>query len=462
MVYREEPVPGAYHSNESLDYFVRFPAGLPDAVPAPLDGRQDVSVCVSRLGEGAGVSDLDVVSFFEDDDITTRARLRTTWFTSRGKEFEEHHFEWQTAEWQLRLHYAESEDCHWVLLLNDLMTGASDRAVLHRRQRLEEYDRTFSDSEERSWAAVWDELPIESPNQMVANHLAHTYVDDDGNEAYAPMVTLSAYGDYEMIDLRLPCGHETDAHVGMLKLLSREECLGLCCDVCHKRVMDSRDDRLLQLAADRTHRNEWAFDQIYWEGLDEEISDWRLVSATGAQLFESIELALSSMKVPQSITPIQLDLTSLKETKIILGYFQALLANHETKFEVSPEKIRDELTHHVNNAFHDSSSDLSTLAFTVPLGFEAFFETWLNRAVKHSLDPVARGQDRMADFDDVTERLRQVGMNETEPDPEDHDWMAQLDSKSSEHDQAADLSAVTDQLREVEIAESGRDLGEID
>ena len=429
--YREEPKLGTYHLTDStLDFFARFAAHTTDSVPPPPDNESDISVHVSRLATAPGVSDSHFVSCFIDDDVVTRCRLRTTWITSRGKsEQEERYFELDSLEWQLHLLYADSNPHgDWITLLHDLMTGASDRAVLHRRQNLEAYNRDFADRQDAVWDVFWDDMSFQTPNQLLANHLKHMYADVDGGKIYAPMLILHHHGDEDVIDARLPCRHRIVVRTGILGLLPKEQCVGFCCEIdsCQKRVMDKQDDDLLVLAAERERRNRWAFDQILWESLDGEVrDDQTTVTISEEELYWSLLLSLESLQAPSSATADLLDPVQFPETESILHHFQQNLKSRDRHIARTPQAAFVELQHQAVNAVKNASafSDLDLLTLLLPPDFENFLHKWLTRATNFAMGRTAaerpganththtRTKAVGAELEGVMERLGRVGLD---------------------------------------------------
>lgn len=409
--YRERPSLGSYHLTSShLDYFTKFSTSIAASVPDPPTSDTGISVCVSRLAEAPGVSNLLAVSFFGEDDILTRLCLETLWITSEGKVQEkERHFEACSTEWYLRLSFADKDPtAAWMFLMNDLMLGATDRAVLHRLQKMEAYDKRFSDKEQEFWPSGWDEMSFPTSNQLLANNIEHMYVETGVGSVYAPMVILHAYGDDDVIKARLPCGHHFTFTAGELKQLSEDECIFARCEVegCQKRIMTKHDDQLRALVAERYRRDKWAFEQIDWERLDHEVkSSGAVAKVSGAKLYRSLELALDSMRGPESTTPASLDLTQYQETAIICGHLKSILDSAATTIEMSSEAILEELSQQTTDAVRAASifKDENILALVLPPGLNEFLYKWLTRTVNHAIVP--RLSNEVVEDDTEVERV---------------------------------------------------------
>ena len=424
VAYREQPQVGAYHLTESnLDFFMLLPAELGDEAPEQLseEDNRDITECISWLSEAPGVSELSAVSYIGDDDIWTRFSLSTTWFTTQGEIVElEKEFELSSTSWHILQTYVDPySKKSWIALMNDLMVGGSDRAVLHSRLRLDAYDQRLADHDESTWIVDWDERPDISPNQLLANHLELvSYEAEDDDAAYAPVVSLQSYADNKNLRVRLPCNHESTTSAGILKNLSREDCLTAHCALptCQRPIMDKEDDRLLDLAQQKEERAEWAIDQIDWERLDHEVRNGpRAAEIAGAELYRAVKLALASMKAPETATPPALDPTDFLATNIVKRHFRHILSS-VPEINWSPRTVLIELQQEASKALKAASpfDDVQMLLLMLPPGFEEFLCQWLTRAVNYALpSSIDMSEDVAAGFTAVLENMGRVQLDQS-------------------------------------------------
>ena len=416
--YREEPRLGSYHlTSSSLDYFTRFTTKLTDSVPEVPQNENDISVSIARLAQAPGTSTLSAVSFFGDDDILTRFRLGTIWFTRQGKiEERVQEFELGSTEWQLHLSFADSNaDCTWMILMNDLMTGATDRAVLHCRQKLNKNVPTYS-QEEQKWWPVWDTMSFQTPNQLLGNNIEYKYAEAAMGAAYSSLYDVNRFDDDEVIHGHLQCGHNITFGMGMLKGLSREECVDARCEVegCQKRILSKHDRQLLALEVDKRLRADWAVDQIHWERVDESLhGQSKPVQVFSEELYISLKLALDSMQMPESVSPPSLDLTQCEETTIVMAHLKKVLGSGV--IDMSPEGIFDELGKQAATSVTSASAlkDMHSLNLLQLPGYEEFLQKWLTRAVNHAIGPMDKDKstDGNKEFTGLIEDFQKVGLN---------------------------------------------------
>ena len=390
--------------------------------PETLDHEDnlDITECVSWLSSAPGVSSLSAVSFIGEDDIFTRFSLQTTWFTGEGKTMEQEKlFELSSWQWNLLQSYTTPNSKEsWTALMNDLMIGASDCAVLHRRLRLDEYEMGFADHEESLWVLGWDEMPEITPNQLLANHLELVAYQEDVGVAYAPVISLHTYADSDNLRVRLPCNHESNISAGILKDLSREDCLTAHCATksCGRQIMDLEDDRLLDLAREREERADWAIDQIDWERRDREVRNGSVTTrTTGKKLYHALKSALASMKVPGSATHAALDATDFAETKIVKRHLRSILS-FDNDIDWAPRTVLIELQQETSKTLKAASpfEEMEVLLLMLPPAFEEFLCKWLTRAVNHafpsSIDMSI--EDVEASFAEVLNHIERVGLEE--------------------------------------------------
>ena len=324
---------GSYHlTDANLDFFLVLPSEPAMDAPEPLEDADnaDITECISWLSTAPGVSELSAVSYIGDDDIWTRFSLNTTWITAQGKTAEvEKWFELSSSHWHLLQIYVDPDSKEsWISLMNDLMMGSSDRAILHRRLHLDDYDEGFADYDESLWTIGWDEMPEFTPNQLLADHLEIMSYEEGVGAAYAPVTSLHLYADSEVLTVRLPCDHESVISAGIIKGLSKEDCLTARCATqsCRRKIMDKEDEQVLALVTRKEERAAWAIERVDWERRDHEVRNGSTATdITGTQLYQALKLALASMKAPESATPTALDPTAFLETKIVKRHFRQIL-----------------------------------------------------------------------------------------------------------------------------------------
>ena len=325
-------------------------------------------------------------------------------------------FELSSWQWNLLQSYTTPNSKEsWTALMNDLMIGASDCAVLHRRLRLDEYEMGFADHEESLWVLGWDEMPEITPNQLLANHFELVAYQEDVGVAYAPVISLHTYADSDNLRVRLPCNHESNISAGILKDLSREDCLTAHCATksCGRQIMDLEDDRLLDLAREREERADWAIDQIDWERRDREVRNGSVTTrTTGKKLYHALKSALASMKVPGSATHAALDATDFAETKIVKRHLRSILS-FDNDIDWAPRTVLIELQQETSKTLKAASpfEEMEVLLLMLPPAFEEFLCKWLTRAVNHafpsSIDMSI--EDVEASFAEVLNHIERVG-----------------------------------------------------
>lgn len=170
--HRESPRMGSfYHDINNLAFFARFEtfANLTNSDIPQFAKPEDIVSALTRLAESPGISNLEVVAFFDDNttSIEYRIRLRTTWLAEGTSTVETHSFNYTGIEWSERIaHEIEygSEDTPWAALLQHIMDRASDRAYLHVRERLRAQSATLAYAHDETWSSHWDTAPLHSPN----------------------------------------------------------------------------------------------------------------------------------------------------------------------------------------------------------------------------------------------------------------------------------------------------------
>ena len=293
------------------------------------------------------------------------------------------------------------------------MQGRTDRAVLHRRRKLHAFNPNYSEESERLWPLNWDELQLQRPNQLLANHLEHIYMDPEEGEGYAPMLVLRAYGDDDVIKARLPCDHFTTFYTGTLQNMSEEQCVLARCDIksCQQRIMTASDDRQLDLASDRELRAMWSIEQIDWERFDQAILEQCAVAQLPAgELLKSLQLALGSMHVPRSTTPAGLNATKHAETEIITRHLGNILRSSSSETTMAPAAMFLELGEQATAALKASNGfqDEQALALTMPPGYNDFLSKWFTRAVNHAFG-ISTSVCK-ADVSDVMKQMEKVDL----------------------------------------------------
>ncbi|KAK3703797.1 hypothetical protein LTR37_014243 [Vermiconidia calcicola] len=301
--------------------------------------------------------------------------------------------------------------------MNDLMTAGSDRAFLHRRRQLDLFEVNFPDADEDFSKASWDEVTQESANQLLAKNLDLKCVNPGGNEAYLPTIDLYDHEDDEAFDARLPCGHTTSVSAKGIKGLSEKDCLNARCNVqtCRRRIIKPEDDRLLAIADERMERAIHSFEQIDWERLDEAIVDDTIViQITGEELHRSLELALASMRTPESACPKLLDSTTFAETEALMKRLSKVLYSHGSMIELTPLAIYNELQRLSMASLREASvfGNTDVLSILLPPGFGVFLHKWLSRTVNHVAGSTSTRPeyDAQVDLSNVMTRLKKVDL----------------------------------------------------
>ena len=240
------------------------------------------------------------------------------------------------------------------------------------------------------------------------------------------------YGDLEDIAVRLPCNHQSVVSIGILKTISTEDCLAAHCELetCGKRIMDKRDEGLLELAARKQERAQWAIEQIDWERLDHEIRDRSsTVNISGHDLYLSIKTALASMRAPKSATSAALDPTAFVETTLVKKHFKQILSGAQT-IDWTARKVLIKLQQDASRALKAASPFArEVLLIMLPPGFEEFLVKWLTRAVNHAMPSSINmsEEDVEANFVGVMNSMENVGLDqivqEEADDGDEHDDM---------------------------------------
>lgn len=437
--YRERPKLGEFHlSTANLNFFLQLPTEPTPTAPDPLDDEdnKDITECISWLSMAPGVSELSAVSFIGGNDIWTRFSLATTWFTASGNVVEGvKFFEMPSMQWQLLQGYSDPTSKEsWTAMMNDLFTAASDRAYLHRRIRLDAFDKNFADHDESTWISSWDEQQDVSPNQLLANHLEDMSTGADNSVPFAPVVTLSMHRDTENLSIRMPCGHQGVVNVGAFKNLTKEQCVAANCHeyFCQKKIMDKDDERLLDLVARKERTAMWNIDEIDWKRLDYEVQNQATATkVTSRDIYRSLKLALASMKVPESATPPALDPTDFTETKYIKRRFRKILDSDEVINNVSSRSILIKLQQEAGELLKIASpfESMETVISLLPPNFQEFLFQWLRRAVNNVLaSSIGTNNDHVAaDLSNIMTEIGKVNLHENAQEGADIDGNVEMD-----------------------------------
>ena len=131
---------------------------------------------------------------------------------------------------------------------------------------------------------------------------------------------------------------------------------------------------------------------------------------SGTDLCQSLELALGSMRVPESVTLGFLDPSQFPETTIIVHRLKNVL--NSAIIEMSPEEILEGLGTQATNAIKTASvfEDKNIVALLLPADFDEFLHRWFTRAVNHAIGvEVSNGeQGVVGDIGNIIEKLRRV------------------------------------------------------
>jgi hypothetical protein len=419
--YREEPSLRTYHLTPSnLDFFLRLRVGSGRANPSSQQRYDDdITACIARLASAPGRSTLFAVSFYNGSAVVHRFLLQTTWFTREIMELEQCDFEISSTYWDVIRGYPTT---HWAKLMNEIMVGSTDRAVLHRRRNLgsnDDFGNAAIYTDWQDFSIDWDSLSLTPAHQLVANHLCYTYDDPEHGERYAPMVTLCDFSDGDILDVRLPCGHRKTISIGSLKAMSPADCRNARCDdeSCMKCVLTAQDGHLIELDLDREHRAVWYFEQIDWERLDGPVvNDSFKVQLTADILYDSLNLARKAMQAPRSATPRIMDYTCFMESHAISKHLRKALQPGNVSITLTPAAFKEKLQHEALKALEEASAYGKTKWFplTIPPGYGDFLELWLTRTANHAtgIDLVdTKVEDTLAK---IMDNLGKVGLVDKE------------------------------------------------
>jgi hypothetical protein len=124
-------------------------------VPVQLPPDSGLVDGVARLSKAPGVSNLEAVSTKMQEGVIIMFRLQTTWITCTGQSRKETRlFEVASSDWNdLASGKLAKNDTSWIQVMNGLIKGSTDRAVLHWNKALAQCDREIEN--DGLWAE-WD------------------------------------------------------------------------------------------------------------------------------------------------------------------------------------------------------------------------------------------------------------------------------------------------------------------
>lgn len=300
---------------------------------------------------------------------------------------------------------------HWVAILHDLITRASDVAYISAQRTLSSShgaDRVRR--EESQYDGLWAlNLPRPIPQLFLDRIKPITKKD---------AALIRGMGDGQ-IRLRYPCGHEDRLRRVQIAAMTDEAYLEKTCPSCGNKVIQKNDEVEAEMALT------WHAGHLYktfnnqWSGYDE----WRDGTLfrrqfTTSTLLNALEKAKESLDMPESICPSIINPVSFGETAKIFQCFQQKLgSSHESKI-CTPLEAEQYLYRLATEALSGDINDEEIYpAGTVfgPPGYARFMMTWIARAVNFYLDltDLAGTAADEEKFEQDLEAVRQ-GMDEME------------------------------------------------
>jgi len=294
-LFREAPNPDKYFLQEQgLDFFVRFPVEHPDFADAEGSSSPTIGTAVNRLSHSGGRSILEAITVSDDDygEASYHFRLTTLWHGSRKKEARE--YQMSEGEWREILNQDASKE--WTQLLQNLFSRASDRAYLHVERQLQGTEYFAID------ALKWGAYDVLDANRLLALNMREIR-EQDTLLCLEPIRDFHS-DDNRVLNVRLPCEHETMVCVAQIKTLSLAACIDMACPYCSQTILPDRDIRHAIQSAERRRRQRKALDETLWKYIEARKAERNAsVETSGAIVSQALAHALQSMRVPESVSP---------------------------------------------------------------------------------------------------------------------------------------------------------------
>ncbi|SMR45656.1 unnamed protein product [Zymoseptoria tritici ST99CH_1E4] len=372
LQYREAPRAGAFHQDtDNLSFSVQLQtlSTVADSHEPIFEPCTSFIEAAQRLYFAPGVSNLELVAYYENEDIKYRARIRIRWITARGTSVESHTFNCTAAEWfDLLRDNQDDPATEWLYLLQDLTDRASDRAYLHVRQRLFAHNPDLSLAHDEQFADDWNTINLLSPNQLLHDRIIWRL----GRGA------------------ELPCGcfNPGISEFYIINAMSESEAVEFQCHGCHKPVLTDQDMSHIAQRHDRRLRLKAKIAAQCWTLIPAQIrASWpnnnKPFEISHAKIRETIQEILETLEVPESVVPAELCLTGTRETAIVTMRFFELFHQDEQRFSMIPEQMIELLVEAAQNKLRieaglDEDDDLTSV---MPIGYAAFLQRWFERAV---------------------------------------------------------------------------------
>jgi hypothetical protein len=385
-LYRETPNSGKYFLGEQgLEFSVRFSVRRPHHADREADTFATINTAIDRLSRGGGRSILEAVTA-SDDNYSEGGyifRLTTIWHNNREKEVR--HFQISESEWRHLLNQDASKP--WTHLLQDLFTGASDRAYLHVQRQLQ--GSAYSPID----ALKWNAYEILDANALLALNM-RTVREQGTLLCLEPIRDF--YGDENrVLTVRLPCEHETTVSIGHLRSLSRAACIDATCPACSRVILPNRDIVHANHSVERRRRQRKALDETLWKHIEaRKIGHERRIDMSGAVLCQALTHALKSMQVPESASPRSVCPAWSEEATAILQHVRLEYGAGTHTFSMAMGDLYAYLTRTVDAVVFDVSylhhADLSDQIFP---GWAIFVRRWIDRTMALMTKPGYAGED---------------------------------------------------------------------
>lgn len=393
--HRESPRMGSFHhDSNNLAFFARLETctNVADSEIPEFNQPADIVSAIAHLVESPGISNLEVVAFFDGDTIQYSTRLRTTWLAENNKSAETHTFKYTGIQWGDQIARANengSEDISWTALLQHLMDRASDRAYLHVRERLRAHSSTLAYANDQQWSSFWDTAPLHSPNSLLINTI--TWHEDVGAELPCACVVPGLSAFY------------------LVNVMTEQQAAQFLCPTCSEPVLKGEESETaffnLEQREDRRARLKAKLDEQCWLVLPSQLRDEsarRPFEVAHVDLLEALHDTLSTFALPESVLPDECCPTVFAETATVTLCLARILSMNEAQIiKVIPSVMPGFLLEIAENALKEEAGlvagDGVELSSVLPMGYREFLLRWFTRAVTLVAYQSQRSEDRVAD-----------------------------------------------------------------